>query len=160
MLSRDGGHLKVEIGRRSGCAVCDAGQGCGAGLFGKLLNQKPIRLNLESSFEGKPGQAVTVGLPETLFLKWVWSLYGIPLLAGLGGAGLAMAMSIYLGLNGGWADLLVLAGALLVAWPALKFRNRTLKPEIGSKQLSIIDTSRPGAVCGGPGIQGMNEVNK
>jgi len=160
VLSRDGGQLQVEIGRRSGCAVCDAGQGCGAGLFGRLLNQNPVRLSLESGFDGKPGQAVTLGLPESLFLKWVWSLYGIPLLAGLAGAGFAMAMSIYLGLNGGWVDLLVLAGALLAAWPALKFRNRTLQPEIGSKHLSITDTSRPGAVCGGPGNQGMNEVNK
>ncbi|NNE05386.1 MAG: SoxR reducing system RseC family protein [Xanthomonadales bacterium] len=158
VISQDGAALQVEIGARSGCPACDAGQGCGAGLFGKLLNQKPVTIRLESSLNRAPGQTVMIGLPESLFLKLVMTLYGIPLVAGLAGAAVAVAISAKIGLDGARADLLVLAGALLVAVPLLKIRNRTLLPELGSKQIQIIDSSRPGAVCGRSGDQAVNEV--
>jgi sigma-E factor negative regulatory protein RseC len=70
----------VRIGGQTGCSACDEGKGCGAGLFGRLLKRKPLELELPNHFDSlndiQGGQAVSVGLSESLFLKMVFRLYG------------------------------------------------------------------------------------
>ena len=43
--------VQVRVGGQSGCAACDAGKGCGAGLFGKLLRRNPVELELVNEIE-------------------------------------------------------------------------------------------------------------
>jgi len=80
------GLADVRLGGTTGCASCDAGKGCGAGVFGRLLKRKPVTVSLENTVDARQGQQVMVGIPETLFLRLVARLYLYPLLAGIGGA--------------------------------------------------------------------------
>lgn len=108
------GWAQVRLGGRSGCAACDAGKGCGAGLFGRLLRRKPATLRLEDPIGVRSGQAVVVGLPESLFLRLVGRFYGLPLLGGLGGAAAGHYVSYRLQLGAAGADALTLAVAVLM----------------------------------------------
>jgi len=113
--------VAVRLGGTSGCPACNAGRGCGAGIFGRLLNRKPVILNLSNGLDSPVGQAVVVGLPESLLLRLVLRLYLFPLLAGLAGA----VLGHYIAGSNGASDVLVdvaalfgavLAGAVVLAW--------------------------------------------
>ncbi|MEJ2385650.1 MAG: hypothetical protein P8Y54_14930 [Xanthomonadales bacterium] len=41
-----GSQVRVRLGGTSGCTTCDAGRGCGAGVFGRLLQRRPVELEL------------------------------------------------------------------------------------------------------------------
>jgi len=118
------GKARVRIGGRSGCPACDAGKGCGAGVFGRLLQRRPVVLELDNQVNAMCGQAVMVGLPEALFLNLISRLYLLPLLAGLGGA----VIGHYLG--GAWAvspgatDLLTLLFALMSGAAVIRWNNK------------------------------------
>ena len=57
--------LWVRMGSQSGCTACDSGKGCGAGLFAKLLQRKPVTLELaRKDLEVKVGQMLTLAFPE------------------------------------------------------------------------------------------------
>ncbi|NNK38594.1 MAG: SoxR reducing system RseC family protein [Xanthomonadales bacterium] len=114
VVAAGNGEAQVRLGGRSGCSACDAGKGCGAGLFGRLLRRKPMTLHLEDPIGVEPGQAVIVGLPETLFLRLVGRFYLLPLLGGLGGAVAGHYVSYRLGLAAAGSDALTLAGAVLL----------------------------------------------
>ncbi len=95
------GRACVRLGGVSGCSSCDAGKGCGAGVFGRLLKRKPVTLEFENRINAEQGQPVMVGIPETLFLRMIARLYLYPLLAGIAGA----AFGHYLSRLGGLAPL-------------------------------------------------------
>lgn len=88
VIAVESGLASIRIGGVSGCPACDAGNGCGAGVFGRLLRRKPLVLRLTNSLDARTGQAVMVGIPERDFLRLLLKLYLIPLLAGLAGAAL------------------------------------------------------------------------
>lgn len=117
----DGGIARVRLGRSSNCARCDAGKGCGAGVFGRLLKRKPVTLDLDNTVNALPGQPVMVGIPETVFLRMVARLYLLPLLAGLAGAVSGHYLSVVGQLSPGASDALTLlaglvSGAVMMAW--------------------------------------------
>jgi sigma-E factor negative regulatory protein RseC len=107
------GSVRVRIGASSGCSACDRGQGCGAGLFGRLLRRRPVELDLENTIAAAAGQPVVVGLPESLFLSLVVRLYLYPLLGGLAGAVLGHWLALIQGAGDATSDLSTLTGALL-----------------------------------------------
>lgn len=116
-----GGKACVRLGGSRGCAACDAGKGCGAGLFGRLLRNRPVDLQLDNRSNALAGQAVMVGIPETLFLRLVARMYLYPLLAGLVGAGIGHYMSLRMDLGPQGMDISALvcavaAGAAVVIW--------------------------------------------
>ena len=115
------GRVSVRLGGRSGCSACDAGKGCGAGVFGRLLQRRPVVMDFENRIGADSGQAVMVGLPESLFLRLVTRLYLLPLLAGLAGAvaGFGLASQLQSGPLG--ADLATLAGALAAGGLAFRW---------------------------------------
>lgn len=93
IIRRENKTVWVRVGSQSGCSACDNGQGCGAGVFAKLLQRKPVVLALPCQGEDlKVGQMVKLSFPEQLYLKLVLANYGWPLLAALAGgwAGLAL----------------------------------------------------------------------
>lgn len=113
--------VAVRLGGDSACSACNAGKGCGAGIFGRLLNRKPVVLDLPNGLGSPVGQAVVVGLPESLLLRLVLRLYLVPLLTGLAGA----VLGHYIGVRNGAGDAMVdgaallgaiLAGAVALAW--------------------------------------------
>ena len=79
--------LWVRMGTRAGCAACADGNGCGAGLFAKLLRNKPVVIELpRNGLSVEPGQMLTLAFPEQVYIKLVLNSYGWPLLATLAGA--------------------------------------------------------------------------
>jgi sigma-E factor negative regulatory protein RseC len=79
--------LWVRMGSQAGCTACDNGQGCGAGLFAKLLQRKPLVIELDrNGLDVEAGQMVTLAFPEQVYLKLVLASYGWPLLSALAGA--------------------------------------------------------------------------
>lgn len=113
VVALSGSRVSVRLGGKSGCSACDAGKGCGAGVFGRLLQRKPVVMDFENGIDAACGQGVIIGLPESLFLRLLLRFYLYPLLAGLVGAiaGYVLATRLEAGPLG--ADALTLAGAIL-----------------------------------------------
>lgn len=127
------GQASVRLGGRSGCVACDAGRGCGAGLFGKLLRRRPLVLELENRLEARTGQGVIVGVPEAWFLRVVARFYLLPLLAGLGGAAFGHYLSVKIQAGPATRDLLALAAGIAVAAAAVRWgRSRPLGVPVAS----------------------------
>lgn len=116
--------LAVRLGGNSGCAACNAGKGCGAGIFGRLLNRKPVVLDLHNGLGSPVGQAVIVGLPESLLLRLVLRLYLLPLLAGLAGAFLGHYIAVRNGASSAMVDGVALLGAISAGAVALAWNRR------------------------------------
>jgi len=121
----EGGSVWVRMGSQSGCTACDNGNGCGAGVFAKLLRRKAVTIELErGSVDVKVGQMVTLALPEQVYLKMVLAYYGWPLLAALGGAFAGFGIGTKLQLGSASLDLVTLAGGILAATIALRLLKR------------------------------------
>ena len=102
----------VEVGPAEGCSRCANGKGCGAGLFVRLINRKPTRLLIDSSEQLQPGQSVTIGISESLFLRWVARLYGLPLVAAFTITIPVQIVADQIALAPGLTDFAVLAGSV------------------------------------------------
>ncbi len=116
----------VRMGAQSGCPACDAGKGCGAGVFSRLLAKRPVTLELDLPRDLSVGESVVVGLPERVFLGMISRLYLWPLLAGLAGAFIGHNLlgvfdSVRL------TDLGALAGAIAAGGLMMKWNARRLK---------------------------------
>ena len=150
------GQAWVLVGPTSGCAACAAGEGCGAGVFGRLLRRKPVELPVTDSEGLRAGQAVMVGVAETVFVGMVMRMYGWPLLWGLALAGFCHHIAGLYELGRAWTDLASLSGLLAGAWAALAWRRGSSPrrtPGGGIAVLRVIE-GQPCAMrpaCGDPG---------
>jgi len=142
------GRVQVRIGGQTGCSACDDGKGCGAGLFGKLLKRHPVEMELDNSIGAINGQAVLLGMSEALFLKLVFRLYGLPLLAGLLGAVGGHWLAVNMGAGAGMIDLLTLAVAVFAALTVLIFRQRASRQDISSKEIHLLERPVANSICG------------
>ena len=113
VVAADRGKAFVRLGGKAGCPACDAGRGCGAGVFGRMLRRRAMVMAFDNHLEARAGQAVVVGLPEALFLSLVARFYLVPLLAALAGGVLGHHISGRLEAGTGIVDLMTLGGALL-----------------------------------------------
>lgn len=147
VLHADGSMVQVRVGGQSGCAACDAGKGCGAGLFGKLLRRNPVELELVNEIGARTGQSVQLGFSETLFMKLVFKLYGWPLMAGLAGAVSGHRLAVAKGAGAGLLDLATLAGACAGLALVLIFWRRTSKPDISSGDITLLDSQAAETAC-------------
>jgi len=144
VIAAEGVRIRVRLGGTSGCSACDAGRGCGAGVFGRLLRRRPVDLEFDNRVGAEPGQAVMVGLPESLFLALSLRLYLLPLLAGLAGAVAGHWLGLRVGLDGAALDLAAIGGAIVPAFMALRHaRNRRMEfsPDRVVKLLRIVNPS-------------------
>jgi sigma-E factor negative regulatory protein RseC len=127
VIAADRHRVRVRLGARSGCPACDAGKGCGAGIFGRLLQRRPVTMEFANRLGASTGQAVMVGMPESLFLRLIARFYVVPLLAGLAGAAVGHYLSVMVQAGPGVTDALTLAAA--VAGAALAFRAQRRRAE-------------------------------
>ena len=102
----------VRLGGSSSCSACDAGRGCGAGIFARLFKRRPATLDLVNELDARVGQAVMVGLPESLFLFLVFRLYLLPLLIGLAGMFIGHYISLRLNAQAMFSDGATLLGGI------------------------------------------------
>lgn len=124
VVASSGGRAQVRLGGRSGCAACDAGRGCGAGIFGRLLRRRPVVLTLANALAVRQGQAVVVGLPESWFLTLLVRFYLYPLLAGLVGAMLGHYVSVKFEAATAVKDAAALFGAVLAGVAAVRHNRK------------------------------------
>lgn len=109
-----GDRLWVRMGSQSGCTACDNGKGCAAGLFARLLQRKPVVLELaRNEMNVEPGQMVTLSFPEQVYMKLVLASYGWPLLAALAGAFAGHGLGVWLRFGPALIDAMTLSVGLL-----------------------------------------------
>ncbi len=114
--------LWVRMGLQAGCVACNSGMGCGAGLFVKLLQRKPVVLQLaRNGISVEAGQMLTLAFPEQLFMQLVFAAYGWPLLAALAGAFAGYGAGSWLQLSPLLLDMATLAAGGMAAWIFLRF---------------------------------------
>jgi len=114
--------ISVRMGSQTGCTACDNGNGCGAGVFAKLLQRKPVVLELKrNEVSIEPGQMVTLSFPEQVYLRLVFASYGWPLLAALAGAFSGHGLAAWLQLGTGLIDAVTLLGGVLFAGLVMRY---------------------------------------
>ena len=140
VVALEGDTARVRLGGQSGCAACDAGQGCGAGLFGRLLQRAPAEVQVDNTFQARTGDAVSVGMEESRYLALVMGLYGWPLVGGLLGAALAYYVgTLWLPESALLLDAVTAAGGLLVGGAWLRRSHRRLPARFTSLSLAMLE---------------------
>ena len=141
VIALDGDDAVVNIGGVSGCPACDAGKGCGAGIFGRLLRDRKVDIRVANSIRALNGQTVNLGISEEKFLRMVFALYAWPLLAGLMGIVLAFLAAGWLGLSDFLADLSgLISGIAAAAWALFRSRKK-LREFPGLGEVHLLDTA-------------------
>jgi sigma-E factor negative regulatory protein RseC len=123
VVGTEGGFALVEAAPAGGCASCGMQGGCGVSKLGKLLPQRTRVLRVPNQLGARPGDDVTLGVPDDALLATAAAAY-LPPLAGLvGGATLAAALAtsdLWPMLGAGAGLLLGLAASRLLSqrWQA------------------------------------------
>jgi sigma-E factor negative regulatory protein RseC len=131
------GWLWVETVRSSTCGSCAAAKGCGHGIMNRISEGSRSYLRVSTSAfpedRFKVDDRVAIAIPERLLLDSALIVYGVPLVATLGGAALAAALLS----NASDADTLLgavlgfLAGLGLVRLHSWWFRhNSEMQPRL------------------------------
>lgn len=71
------------------CPRCQAGQGCGAGIFTAARQRVSMTVPLREGLQLLPGDSVRLSLPPGRLLRGVFLIYGLPLSALLLASGIA-----------------------------------------------------------------------
>lgn len=79
VVTAEPGRLVVSFQPLSQCQRCLSGQGCGAGVFGRLFPSRSTSLTLNDRHSFEPGERVRVGLRPAQLLRAALVLYGLPL---------------------------------------------------------------------------------
>lgn len=144
------GLAEVRMGPAAACAACEAGKGCGAGVFGRLLQRGPVLLQVPNGIGADTGQAVVIGIPESVFLRLLMRLYLLPLLAGFTGGALGYYLAGTHYVHSGLLDAATVAGAViaggLTAW-MLRAVPRDLDGRLHPRLLRRV-SGPGGAACG------------
>jgi len=131
----------VRLGSQSGCTACENGEGCGAGVFAKLLRRKPVIMELvREDASIKAGQMVTLAIKEQVYLKLVFAYYGWPLLAAIAGAVAGHSFAVRTQAGAGLIDFYTLIGGLLAGGLVMRSTGNRNKTEavLKSMHMSIL----------------------
>ena len=142
----------MRMGSQTGCSACDNGKGCGAGIFGKLLQRKPAVIQLaRQDIDVRPGQMVTLAFPEQVYLKMVMVYYGWPLLAALIGAFAGYGLGSWLQFGAVPLDVATLVGGILAGGMLLHILKRQKRTELmlNSLKLAVYFPSATPNMCSG-----------
>ncbi len=140
----------VRLGSQTGCTACDNGNGCGAGVFAKLLQRKPVILELaRNDLNVEPGQMVTLAFSEQVYLKLVFASYGWPLLAALAGAFAGHGLATWLQAGSALIDLSALTGGLLAGGLVMRLikNRRGTETVLNSLQTTVYYPSATPNMC-------------
>ncbi len=81
VASPERGEVLVRTRTQAGCARCERGEGCGGGIFGKLIRTEAPELRLaDPGLSLAAGDWVILGVDEALFLHASLTTYARPLL--------------------------------------------------------------------------------
>lgn len=142
----------VRCESQAGCARCAAGQGCGGGLFARLLRGRlqelPVALPPEFSARIAVGDTVLIGLSVAAVQNASLLLYGVPLAGLLVGAVVGQV---------GGNDAFALAGAAagLLAGLSLARVLAARSARHGGLEPVLLRTLASGEACPGPRQHGQ-----
>ena len=127
----DGDLAMIQMQRHSACSHCELSKGCGTGAIGRMLGHRSKPLAIRNNFNLKVGDSVLLGLPDKAFLKASLLIYGLPLIALMGGGLLAQwavaesELSVIIFSTVGFITALSLSGII-----AKKYFSRQFDPHI------------------------------
>lgn len=111
VVSVSGDSAMLEVIRKKPCGLCGKSRGCGISLWGKLFNHQSA-FKASNGIGAKVGDSVVVGVDEQALLRGSMKIYGLPLLALLVGAMLAL-LFLPAGASAGEKDIYTVAGAAI-----------------------------------------------
>lgn len=81
VLAVESNAVWVEADRQVGCERCEAGQGCGGGVLGKLVKRGTSRVRALTDLNDlQTGEQVVIGLDERLLVRGSLMTYLLPLI--------------------------------------------------------------------------------
>ncbi|MDX2417163.1 MAG: SoxR reducing system RseC family protein [Xanthomonadales bacterium] len=152
VLRSENERIWVRMGAQSGCTACDNGKGCGAGLFARLVQRKPVILELaRNEMKVKTGQMLTLSFPEQVYMKLVFASYGWPLIGALAGAFGGYSLGVWLQFRPMLIDAVTLIGGVLAAWLVMRFfrTGKTTEAIFDSLELTVCNPSNTPNMCTG-----------
>lgn len=122
----------IRVMPPSACERCAAGQGCGAGLFARLLRSKATELSLPVTNEARVGQKVWLTLDERSLAKQAWYWYGIPIIGFLLGAILPEVTALPLTTALAHDGVSLLGGVLMMVlcWLIVRLKLKPTLPRV------------------------------
>lgn len=133
----------VQCESQAGCARCAAGEGCGGGLFARLLRGRlqELPVALAGSDVVHAGDGVLIGLSTSAVQRASFLMYGLPLLALILGS---LAGDFALG-----NDAAALLGGVIAAAGAFAYARHRAVRDFGDGRLQpvLLRTLRPGEPC-------------
>jgi len=142
----------VRMGTQSGCTACDNGKGCGAGIFAKLVQRKPVILELaRNDMKVKAGQMLTLAFPEQVYMKLVFASYGWPLIGALTGALAGYSLGVWLQFRPVLIDAVTLTAGVLTAWFVMRFfrTRKTVESIFDTLEMTVCIPSKTPNMCTG-----------
>jgi len=102
--------VKVRVERKSACQSCQLKSGCGQRAMAELSSNKSIELDIPNTLNVKPGDNISIAIPEEGLITAALVVYLIPLLSMLI---LAVLAKSFAGFNDAVVALFGVSGLLL-----------------------------------------------
>ncbi|MCZ6882665.1 MAG: SoxR reducing system RseC family protein [Gammaproteobacteria bacterium] len=129
----------IRMQRQNACSHCELNKGCGTGAIGRLLGHRSKPLAIRNDYDLKAGDRVLVGLPDRAFLNASLLIYGLPLVALIGGGLIAQwafagsELSVFIFSTAGFFAGLWFSGQIAKNHFSQQFNPRIL--EVGSEPI-------------------------
>jgi len=129
----------IRMQRQSVCSHCELNKGCGTGAIGRLLGHRSKPLAIRNDYDLKAGDRVLLGLPDRAFLNASLLIYGLPLVALIGGGLMAQwafagsELSVIIFSTAGFFAGLWISGLIAKNHFSQQFNPRILK--VGSEPI-------------------------
>ncbi len=127
IVAIDGNEAWVESLTQTGCARCDAGQGCGGGVFSKLFGPKQYRMKIPNLLDAELEQNVVIGIPDRAMIMGSFLVYLMPV-SGLivgGLLGSYLDIEIFKGEHGELLTLILAVMGALVFMLLARFKMKS-----------------------------------
>ncbi len=86
IVAIEGDQAWIESLSLHGCARCEAGEGCGGGIFAKLFSNKQFRMKIDNTLSLQQGDKVVIGIQDSAVTNASFISYILPLLGLIVGA--------------------------------------------------------------------------
>lgn len=143
VVSIDSDRLTLVFSAPRNCQRCERGEGCGAGVFGRLFSRRETRVMLPASLAVACGDWVRVGLESRRLAAAAGVYYGLPLIGFLAGAIAAHVMMPSSAIRDPVALAAGLAGFLLLSRFVARRAQPGLNPVVERLSCSEDDTTSP-----------------
>ena len=149
VLDCDGAFAWVEASRKSVCGQCSANKGCGTHVLSKVIGNRVNRVRVLNRVNAHVGDEVTIGMPETTFLKTSLMTYMLPLFMMIGLAMLGNVLAKQLLWAANTTEILfAISGLIISLWWLRRFNKKVqydqrYQPVVLRKNIPTIQVKQP-----------------